>query len=654
MGLVLALVLVTSVWGREQITRFHSEVTISADGSLDVVETIRVVAEGNRIKRGISRDFPTRYVGGLVVVPFEVVSVERDGKREPFHLEDRANGVRVYIGSASRMVERGEHTYVLHYRTDYQLRHGGDEDELYWNVTGNGWVFPILESSATVVLPEGLSEEDLDRVALYAYAGGYGARDQEGLTKRVDEAGRAVFTYERELRAHEGLTVSVIWPTGYVAKRSVLAQMWGSWVFWTIVGGLVVVTGYFGLAWLAIGRDPHRGVVYPRYEPPFGMGPATLRYVWKMGYDPTCFTALLMSIGAKGWMRIEKRKIGGDYVLVREGSEAEKKRLSQAESAVYKILLGSCEKLHLAQKNRYVIIGSIIKCERMLDSECLGHLFRINAGWWKWGAFLSVVLAGFVIWRVGWSSVMAWADLFGGKEFLATAWPLLLMFGIFVGMSVIRPFLARGVAGLVKWVLMVLLGVGLVMLTGWFCGLVLWWLVFLMVVFEHLLKRPTVLGRELMDMIEGFRMYLETSSRDELRALMPAGVRQEGAFPEDDLELFERYLPYAIALDLENAWAERFEDVMKKASMAHAGKYHPPYYHGSFYDLKTSGGGLIGAGGLVGIGSSLSGSIASSSVAPGSRSGGGGFSGGGGGGFSGGGGGGFSGGGGGGGGGGGW
>ena len=32
-----------------------------ADGSMEVTENITVRAEGNRIRRGITRDFPTRY-----------------------------------------------------------------------------------------------------------------------------------------------------------------------------------------------------------------------------------------------------------------------------------------------------------------------------------------------------------------------------------------------------------------------------------------------------------------------------------------------------------------------------------------------------------------------------------------------------------------
>jgi hypothetical protein len=101
---------------QERILDFASEVAIRSDGSLDVVEVIRVNVEGRRIQRGIFRDFPTRYEGrrgANVVVPFEVVSVERNGEPEPYRIENLSNGVRVRIGVAEVMLPRGQHAYRI-------------------------------------------------------------------------------------------------------------------------------------------------------------------------------------------------------------------------------------------------------------------------------------------------------------------------------------------------------------------------------------------------------------------------------------------------------------------------------------------------------------------------------------------------------------
>jgi uncharacterized membrane protein len=98
--------------------------------------------------------------------------------------------------------------------------------------------------------------------------------------------------------------------------------------------------------------------------------------------------------------------------------------------------------------------------------------------------------------------------------------------------------------------------------------------------------------------------------------------------PEDTPEIFEKYLPYAIALGVENRWANRFAGVLAAAAAAPGGRQGFYWYAGSGnpWDNPTSF--------VNGVGSSLASTISSASTAPGSSSGsgGGGFSGGGGGG----------------------
>ena len=129
-----------------------------------MVETLRVRSEARQIRRGITRDFPTHYQdrsGRRVVVGFGVLGVQRDGQPEPFKVERRANGVRVWIGDPDVYLPAGTYTYQILYRTDRQLGFFEDHDELYWNVTGSSWVFPIDRASARVTLPAPVPEEQL-------------------------------------------------------------------------------------------------------------------------------------------------------------------------------------------------------------------------------------------------------------------------------------------------------------------------------------------------------------------------------------------------------------------------------------------------------------------------------------------------------------
>ena len=131
----------------EIIHSFHSDIDIRTNGDIYVTENIIVNSEGKSIKLGIYRDFPTTYTdarGRSIQVGFEVLSVSRYGEPEAFHIEDRTNGKRLYIGQSNILLSPGEYDYQIAYLTTRQIGFFDDFDELYWNVTGNGWNFPVL------------------------------------------------------------------------------------------------------------------------------------------------------------------------------------------------------------------------------------------------------------------------------------------------------------------------------------------------------------------------------------------------------------------------------------------------------------------------------------------------------------------------------
>src|SRR5262249_52877856 len=76
---------------------------------------------------------------------------------------------------------------------------------------------------------------------------------------------------------------------------------------------------------------------------------------------------------------------------------------------------------------------------------------------------------------------------------------------------------------------------------------------FVNVLFHHLLKTRTLAGRALLDRVEGFKMFLKTVDADRLQTMSPP--------PNKTPELFERFLPYALALGVEQAWANQFSEV---------------------------------------------------------------------------------------------
>ena len=141
----------------ERILRYLSDVQIQRDSSVEVTETIDVRAEHDRINHGIFRDFPTRYRGAhgsQVRVGFTFEGATLDGLPVPASTETVSNGIRIKIGDPDKYVDVGEHSYTIRYRASREIGRFTGYDELYWNATGNGWIFPIDVAEARIRLPQ--------------------------------------------------------------------------------------------------------------------------------------------------------------------------------------------------------------------------------------------------------------------------------------------------------------------------------------------------------------------------------------------------------------------------------------------------------------------------------------------------------------------
>ena len=209
-ALFAALALPLALAG-ERIESFDSQIVVERTGDLVVPETIRVRAEGNKIKRGIYRDIPLLQetkLGFRIKKPLEIISVTRDGSEEDYRTESIGEGgIRIYIGRESFFLKPGSYTYEVKYRTGRQLYLEEDRDVLYWNVNGTEWEFPTNEVTATVHLPSGIKGTKVQ-----GFTGKLGEQGKD--YKATLTKGGATITTTRPFRAGENLTVVLEWPPG--------------------------------------------------------------------------------------------------------------------------------------------------------------------------------------------------------------------------------------------------------------------------------------------------------------------------------------------------------------------------------------------------------------------------------------------------------
>ena len=536
---------------QERILSFDSVIAIAADGSMTVTETIRVQAEGVNIQRGIYRDFPTRYrdrFGNNYSVAFEVEDVTRDGVTENWRIEGRSNGVRVYIGRADVIIPRGEHEYRLRYRTDRQLGFFPDHDELYWNVTGNGWGFAIEVVTAEITLPVAVPEANLTALA---YTGASGSTEQNYTAELQD--GSARFTGTTILSAGEGLTVVLTWPKGIIAEpaRAARAEQLLSDNTGLLIALLTLALSFFYLyrMWSKVGRDPASGVIFPHYEPPEGFSPASIRYISRHHYDSKAFTAAVVNLAVKGYLRIHQS--GKEYSLEKLGST---QTLAPGEAVLYERLFAKSQTLKLENSNHRILQRARSAHRRALRKDYVGKYFAWNSIYLL--PSLLVTLALFV--------------------FLAATDSLTAVAGIIFIVALLQH--------------------------GWFF---------------YLLQAPSEQGQRLMDKFAGFKLYLDVAEKDDLNLQHP---------PDMTPELFERYLPFAIALGVEQAWADKFARALLTMEAGRSAAYHPLWYTGNFNTSHMDSF-------AKSVGSQFNSAISSAATPPGSTSGtSGGFSGGGGGG----------------------
>ena len=544
---IILILISASAIADERILSFHSDVRVFTDGMIEVTETIRVRAEGKQIRRGIYRDFPVEYqdqLGNDYEITVEPLAVLRDEMPESFHTQRSRRDIRTYFGRSDYFLPTGEYTYTFRYRANRMLGFFEEHDELYWNVTGNRWAFPIDQASATITL-----DFDVPRnaVMVEGYTGYAGSKAQE-YGRYMDEAGAVHFTANKPLPTAHGLTVVVGWPKGLVEEPSGTQR-----IIWLLsdnrdlliaVIGLILLLAYYIPIWQKHGKDPDEGVIVTRYVPPRGFSPASLRYIRQMYYDDKVMTAAIVNLAVKGYLTIKKK--GKTHSIHKNEITSALADLAAGEAELLKALFKEDEVVTLKQFNHKLLGKAREDHRQSLKTDYKQNYFRTN-GAYNIPAIVVVLIATGLSLAAG-----------NGPTFLVIA-TIILMF-----------------------------------LT--------------MVFFAIIMKRPTLRGRKLLDEMLGFKDYLEIAEKEELNLRNP---------PEKTPELFESYLPFALALGVDQQWSERFASLLASIRQPNGDGYAPGWYDGKWNSSNLSKT-------TNSLSSGLNSAVSSSTTAPGSSSGGGG------------------------------
>lgn len=547
--------------GQERILLFDVRAVFDPTGSMEITENITLQASGREIRRGFIRDLPLvwrRADGKRFKLRYDVVGVSRNGSPEPYEVRREGDLFCIYLGDDS-LLPHGEHMYSVTYTVANHFSRFPEWDELYWNVTGNDWPFPIEKARFSLGFRDATgSALDVPFQSVDIYTG---KRRDKGGAARLQADNSIVTT--AVLPKGAGLTVAYTWdrsvltaapdPQEYSPLRAMLLPSRGSIALW--------IVPLLQAAWLVYARrrlNPgSMPTVIPLFRPSEGITPGALRQIMVKRYDGAAFSADMLELVAKGAARLESGKVP---VLWRKDDDASRKTpvlqaelgaardrlFSRGREAVScgskdrKVLIAVREKL-AAARNREQRTLFTRKIPFMLSTFALILVLPLMAALWGYPVGDAVVFPVFLF------------GLFGSLVLLlCVTWRILREErGISLIIRAIVPLVQFGVAG---YMLVVFLSTMLSILTDLdipegFVGVLA---VCMVIAFSGaaLLPARTAEGLSRLAEAKGLRMYLGTAEKDRYETLYP---------PMDSVENFEALLPYALALGVGKTWANRFE-----------------------------------------------------------------------------------------------
>ncbi|MBX6365352.1 MAG: DUF2207 domain-containing protein [Gemmatimonadetes bacterium] len=506
------------------VRRIDAELLVRTDGGLDVTERFEIRFDGSW--NGFYRTIPVEYRGpGGLNYSLRVRVLEvTDGAGAPLRYELDRTGRLLRVKVYIPGATDAQRQLVLRYRVQQALRFFADHDELYWNVVGQDSDVPVALASARVLLPVAVSG-----VRAQAFEGPDGSTEAGG----AEIVGGNVVEVRalRPLAPKEGLTVAVGWAPGVVHRPTAAERIWlfllANWILALPLLAFVIMWR----VWFLYGRDPRLRPIVPRYEPPDGLTVAEAGTLLDNGADAKDITAMLVDLAVRGYMRIQEIDAGGllglrrrpDYIFHQTRPPAAWAELLPHEQALLRALFDDGSRSAVSMSS---LVNSFYRELPAIKDAIFDRL--VYRGYYKRRP--DAVRKPFVAAGI----VLGAAVAYGGS---ALARHLL-------GQQPV-PFVIAGVA------------------TG-----------AIVVLFGLVMPARTLAGTRALEGVLGFREFLRRVEGDRIQRVIKTP------------EMFERYLPYAMAFGVAKEWARAFEDICREPPRWYAGPPGQPFRASSFtHDL---------------------------------------------------------------------
>lgn len=489
----------------EVIREFSSSYDIQTDGTVLVEEVIVYDFEGES-KHGIYRTLETGHPQSATkkfherYIDIEVVGVTLDGQQVPYEVTGETE-VTIKIGDPDVFVT-GEKEYTISYVLSGALSYGTEGAEFYYDVTGNGWGVPIGQVVAVVTgaNPEVLKERS------YCYEGRVGSVE---MCAEKNVTATATTFRSGFLEPYEGLTIAQQIDESRVAQLVVERSTLG-WLLWVVT--LLWSLGF--LVWCLRFRYRHKisQPVIAQYEPYAGLLPMYTGVLFDNKLDPRDITAGIVYLAEQGFITIKRTEKKVLWVFNTTEYELTLKRpLSEAPNLflqqVLILLFGANPNL------QQIVPLSELARRRNKNASIVRGLGEVLLEDLEKQGYIDPQQA-FVLRVTG-----RWFFTIWGISFLT-----LYLVGAFENLrfpDLIMPVVFSAIAT-----------------------------AFLAVMAMH--NRRSQKGYEALNHLEGFKLFLSVTDKERF---------DFHNAPEKSPELFMKYLPYAIALGVEEKWAKVFEDI---------------------------------------------------------------------------------------------